>query len=89
MFFSNNKKFIFILKKKNHNDAKFGTQKNQMMVLLYTTPLPLLKLISSTHGSSSPFDSCNESQYLGKISRMNCIQIGLVPKSGQKLSKSY
>ncbi len=44
-----------------------------MMVLVYTTPLPLLKLISSTYGSSSPFDSCNESQYLEKISRMNYI----------------
>jgi hypothetical protein len=44
-----------------------------MMALLYTTPLPLLKLISSTYGSSLPFDSCNESQYLEEISRMNYI----------------
>jgi hypothetical protein len=31
-----------------------------------TLPLPLLKLISNTYGSSLPFDSCNKSQYLEK-----------------------
>jgi hypothetical protein len=89
MFFFKQQEIYIHFKEKKSQRRKIWYPEKRMMVLLYTTPLPLLKLISSTHGSSSPFDSCNESQYLGKISRMNCIQIGPVPKSGQKLSKSY
>jgi hypothetical protein len=57
-----------------------------MMVLLYTTPLPLLKLISNRYGSSLPFDSCNENQYLEKVSRMNCITNG---PSSKKWTKAF
>jgi len=71
--FFKEQEIIFILKRKITTMQNLVARKTHDGTFVYNFPPPLLELISSTYGSSLPFDSCNESQYLEKNSRMNCI----------------